>query len=420
MHPLQYTDAVDLFAGPGGWDLAARWAGLDVVGIEFDAAACETRRAAGLATIEGDVRAYGPADFPRTAGLIASPPCQTFSMAGKGAGRNALDAVLSLMAAMADREAVDLSQLDDERTGLVLEPLRWILQAYDLGRAFEWIALEQVPTVLPVWEAMADVLRDLGYFVATGNLQTEQYGVPQTRKRAILVARLDGEVQLPAPTHSKYYNRSPDKLDDGVLPWVSMAEALGWECDGSVSLQRGRGMIERHGDRPSRDIHTPAPTIRAGSKGSGPNLIVRTSMGTPKVDGRNGTHELDPATRPAHTVTTKTASWTVQPAAFGNMRQPHATIRPLERPAGTLTASMDNGDFRWLHPDSDGRLHSVPSDGITVTEAAVLQSFPPDYPWQGSRTRQYEQVGNAIPPLLARAVLAQVALATRTSIFSVA
>jgi DNA (cytosine-5)-methyltransferase 1 len=42
---------------------------------------------------------------------------------------------------------------------------------------------------------------------------------------------------------------------------------------------------------------------------------------------------------------------------------------------------------------------------VSVEQAAVLQGFPADYPWQGARGRQFQQVGNAVPPQLARRVV---------------
>ncbi|MGV7591810.1 DNA cytosine methyltransferase, partial [Mycobacterium kansasii] len=67
--------------------------------------------------------------------------------------------------------------------------------------------LEQVPAVLPVWEAMAEVLETNGYGTDTGVLHTEEFGVPQTRRRAVLIARLgesSEDVQLPKGTHRRY------------------------------------------------------------------------------------------------------------------------------------------------------------------------------------------------------------------------
>ncbi|MEV6309922.1 DNA cytosine methyltransferase [Streptomyces sp. NPDC051840] len=226
------ADAVDLFGGPGGWDLAARALGIKVAGIEKDRAACASRRAAGLGTVEGDVRDYGPGDFPKARILkIGSPPCQPYAINGLGKGRAALSIVLALAERMARREDIspDLAAFEDERIGLVLEPLRWALQAIDQRRPYETITLEQVPTVLPVWEAMALILRAEGYSVATGKLNAEEYGVPQTRTRAIFVARLHGQARLPAPTHRKYRkNVAQEDGDQSLRPWVSMSEGIEW------------------------------------------------------------------------------------------------------------------------------------------------------------------------------------------------
>lgn len=356
------TSAIDLFAGPGGWDIAARNFGIETLGIEWDRYACATRRAAGLKTIEGDVTMYGPGYFEhRFDGLIASPPCQTFSMAGGGAGRRALDDVLLGVKELSQRQPVTVVH-DDPRTGLVLEPLRWALEAIDAGIPYRWLAFEQVPTVLPVWQAMAEVLRAEGYSVANGALHAEQYGVPQTRKRAVLIASLDREAVLPVPTHSRYYSRTPERLDDGVLPWVSMADALGI---GDVYMRSNYGTGGDSAKRGERATSVPAPSI------------------TSKI-GRN------------FWLATGTRSNAIQ--------------RPISHPSAALAFGHDRASYVFVPPETPiDAIVEAKADGtavrVTLEQAAQLQTFPGDYPWTGTSTKRFEQIGNAVPPLLAEAIL---------------
>ncbi|MCC9741305.1 DNA cytosine methyltransferase [Streptomyces sp. MNU89] len=257
---MHSTKIVDLFAGPGGLDVAAQRLGIPVVGIEWDKDACETRRAAKLSTVEGDVRDFRPAtrhspevedklaselEHIRTANVLAGgPPCQTYTVAGNGAGRKALDHVLMLVKRMTDRDkTVRLDILgEDERTGLVLEPLYWALAAIDAGHAYDTIVLEQVPAALRVWEAMGEALAGERYQVAHGILRTEQFGVPQTRRRAVLIARRNGVAALPEPTHRPY--RKGVRREDGdpnLLPWVTMENALEREKPYVVISNYGTG-----------------------------------------------------------------------------------------------------------------------------------------------------------------------------------
>jgi DNA (cytosine-5)-methyltransferase 1 len=385
---------VDGFSGPRGWSEGSRMLGLSDVGIEIDAAACATAKAAGHLTIRADVASYPTGPFVgKTEGAIFSPPCQAFSQAGKGDGVKAMAVLARAAWDVAGGADVPRLDLDDDRAELVLEPVRWVR---DLRP--RWVALEQVPTVLPLWELYAHIFGQFGYRCWTGKLNAANYGVPQTRERAILLASLDRQPSCPAATHCE--GGEPESMfGAGRVPWVTMAQALGWYGEFEVKLQRGRGMIERHGDRPGRREDQPAPTIRAGSGGGGcgTNLLVLRSSA-----------------------------------------MEHAAVRSIDEPAPTVLGSWDNGDARWqwtqdrpattvcadprLSPpgwrgkpddyDADGNYHGARSmdDAIrlTIRDALILQSFRPDYPVQGNKTKQFEQVGNAIPPLLAAHCIAAV------------
>lgn len=403
-------EVIELFAGPGGWSTGLRQAGFTgrAVGLEWDAAACETARAAGHERVQVDVSSLSP-EGRRPIGLIASPPCQGFSTAGKGKGREDTALLLERLARV--RSADDLEDeieflhqhMKDDRSLFALEPLLWSLLARP-----RWTAWEQVPAVQPLWDACAAILRARGWSVDTRVLHAEQYGVPQTRRRAILVARNPQETaerglaRLPEPKHSRYYGRTPGKLDKHLEKWVSMAEALGWSESDLVGF----------------------PRLDDGRPGNTPVLI----------DGKEyRARDLRAATEPSaavtekarswkritfvggnHTITGKgTAAWVPDRIATGNFTSPGnyaqvterdgaARSEPYTRPVNA-PAPVVRSRAATLHdgPPKSGEN----SRRVTIAEAAVLQSFPADYPWQGTKTAQYRQVGDAVPPLLAQRIL---------------
>ena len=251
---------IDLFAGPGGWDEGMRLLNVEGgIGLELDADACETAIRAGFMRERCDIRTVDPRRFLGIVGLIASPPCQTFTDAGKGEGQASLDDLCHALVLVADgmpcAEAAAACGLDagDPRSTLVLEPMRFI-------RALRprWVAFEEVVQVLPVWEAYADILRRLGYSVWTGLLNAANYGVPQSRKRAFLMASLDGAVHPPVPTHAA---EADEGLFDARLPWVTMAEALGWGPDECRAANLLAPEPAHDPDRALWPLHRPATTV---------------------------------------------------------------------------------------------------------------------------------------------------------------
>lgn len=278
---------IDLFAGPGGLDVGAIWLEVPVTGIEWDPNACATRRKAGLDTIEDDVRNYGPGHFPEANVLTGGPPCQTFTVAGNGSGRQALDQVVEQAEDMAKHlgDGIPRGGFADDRTGLVLEPLRWALLAMEVGNPFQAIILEQVPAVLPIWEAYGNILRRNGYGVDTGVLRTEEFGVPQTRRRAILIARLgDEKVSLPSPTHQAYRRGAVEQGALELKPWISMDEALDRTARftvisnyGSGGDPRNRG--QRRSDEPSATITGKVTRNRLRLAGGGEDRFTHHEAG---------------------------------------------------------------------------------------------------------------------------------------------
>lgn len=391
-------EIVDLFAGAGGWEEGLAQLGHTALGVENDQHARATALAASHRRLQADVAALDPHDLGEVWGLIASPPCQAYSLAGKRLGHQDKPHVIACaheLAAGHDTRNERASECVDPRSLLTVEPLR-----YAVALRPRWIALEQVPPVLELWTLIASLLAVHGYESAVGVLSAERYGVPQTRKRAFLIASLDGPVRLPEPSHRSYHPHDPDGTpgeDEQLLPWVSMAAALGWTC-AAISYT---------------NAHTKG--------GTRPRGLAR------------------PTDRPARTVDTSCGSWTVEPgshehAACGlDTRQRHCLVRPLRRPAPTLTATgLANsrtfwachrpattvlGDARVQPPGHKRNRHDPPGRyqerrgehaiRITVEQAGVLQGFRPDYPWQGSRGQRFIQVGNTVCPPVARAVLAE-------------
>ncbi|MFE8009070.1 DNA cytosine methyltransferase [Streptomyces sp. NPDC057418] len=405
---------LDLFAGPGGWSRALSVLGVRDIGLEWDAWACKTRAAARQLTVRTDVAMYPTWPFiGRTRGLIASPPCQAWSMAGKRLGL--LDqplvheAVENLAAGRDTRERL-LAACRDERSLLAAEPMRYLHALNAVGKP-EWVVMEEVPDVLPLWKQYAAVLRRWGFSVWTGILNAADYGVPQTRRRAILLASRVRTAQPPAPTHAQI--GEPDSLfGPGRTRWVSMAEALGWGAtDRPVpTVCAGGGPGGGPEPFPSGSRKTLSDTRERGTWMPRPGGVVLPS----RREGagwaaRHGTRDNRAADAPAPTFTAEAHRWSW---SLRSNNQANATIRPLSEPAGTLFFGHRSNECTWIAEppaSSQDEAGSGPLPGpirITAREAGILQTFPASYPWAGNKGQQFSQIGNAVPPLLAAHLLA--------------
>ncbi|MFJ4897162.1 DNA cytosine methyltransferase [Streptomyces sp. NPDC088727] len=369
---------MDLFAGPGGLDIAAAIMGVESIGVEWDDPTRATRDAAGLlTTVEKDVAALGPCD-PQVVDanvLTGGPPCQSFSVAGNREGHKALKDVERLadcLVGARDRKSFDAiwgevkretDSMSDSRTGFVLQPLRWIMEAkLKRKKPYDVVVLEQVPTVLPVWNHYAKLLRGIGYAAGAHLLHAEAFGVPQTRRRAVLIAQWDPEsagrdVYFPEATHQQY-RKGVERLP---LPPQEDPPA---EQQESALFARPKGPKDRWvsvGD--ALATTRPRDFVLVSNYGSG---------GDPKNRGR----------------------------------------RTSEEPAATITGKFRRNRLFLLKENEAGEKEiGEELDRLSPEEGGLLQSFPARYPWQSTDVAQ--QIGNAVPPRLSLHILSAALLRER-------
>lgn len=225
------VDTVELFAGPGGWGEGARMLGLGLraEGIEKNPHAVATARAAGHRRRLADVFDVHPAEYHDATGLIASPPCPTFSDGGLRTGRGndyqkVLDAWTSIGWGIDPHEALRDMAVEDPRTALLAVAGVWALTMPNLT----WLAMEQVPAVEYAWVDLAAELFAADWeWVNVVTTDAADWGAPSHRKRTYLMAhrtRPGLGVSFPPPG----------------TPRRTMADALGWGAGHTMTTRGAR------------------------------------------------------------------------------------------------------------------------------------------------------------------------------------
>ncbi|HEY2052947.1 MAG TPA: DNA cytosine methyltransferase [Solirubrobacterales bacterium] len=336
---------VDLFAGCGGMTRGFEDSGAfrSVFAVEFDRDAAAT-----YAANFGDHVACGPiedvAAFPAADVVIGGPPCQGFSPLNRAA-------------------------VGFERRGLWREYLR-ALEAVE-PRAF---VMENVPELLRSAEFVEfkRQAEGLGFEVEAEILNAADFGVPQRRRRAIVIGTRSAAVPWPSPTHAD------SATADGRPPWVTFREAV----DGLPLQPDGRRWHRSRKPRPES-----VRRYKAVPRDGGDRFAMQRNL------DRAGLGDLVPR------------CWREKPTGttdvFGRLW--------WDRPALTIRTE-------FYKPEKGRYLHPSAHRPITVREAARLMSFPDDFvlPEEQAMSSIARQVGNAVPPLLARRIAESLAAPLRS------
>lgn len=372
--------AIDLFSGAGGVTLGLSNAGFDVLLCSDIDEACEAthrRNFPHIPFVRGDIKALGSKSITKLTGirpgkldlLIGGPPCQGFSIIGQ-------------------------REMWDPRNGLFHEFLRIAKELRPRCVVIENVTGLATLGKGAVLKEIGAAFADAGYAVDCAELLAAQYGVPQMRWRMFFVGwRFDQKRRggFPLPTHGRR----------GIGDLVPNRTIKPEDSEGFVTIREAIGDL---------------PKIAAGELGSQYKAAPKTSYQKAMRTGSAGLQNH------------YAAKLSKQNMARLELLKPGDDWRSLPRhllPAGMQRALRKDHTRRYRRMKWEGVARSIitrfrdPKSGeyihpdqhrtISIREAARIQSFPDWFAFSGSLSQQYDQVGNAVPPLMARAVGAELA-----------
>lgn len=351
MPDVRRPKMIDLFCGIGLGALGFVRAGFEVAAaVDIDTAACELyEENVGVKPLVGDLGDVKGEEILRSAGLargeaalcVGCPPCQAFSSLRRTSKRKGeRDNRKSLLRVFADRVEEILPR------AVVLENVSGLARGANKRFLREFVSRMEA----------------LRYKCSYAVLDAASFGVPQRRRRLILIGVLGAEPSLPKPTHVN------PKLRNGKLAWITVKEAIG----DLPPLDAGESDPHDH-------LH------RAAQHGENVLKIIERIP----LDGGSRRDLPKSLWLPCHKRLEKKGAESV----YGRLS--------WNAPSGTITTRANSPACgRFVHPEQNR--------GLTLRETARLQSAPDTFSIRGFAKDVGMWIGNGMPPLLAEAVGLQV------------
>jgi DNA (cytosine-5)-methyltransferase 1 len=377
---------IDVFSGCGGLSYGLELAGLEcLAAIDFNALAIDTFNLnhAKLVGMKQDLIKFEPEDLQKIIGqkkvdlIVGGPPCQGFSSARKSGGAN-----------------LGTRLIEDPRRDLYKRFLKFV-EVFD-------VKIFIMENVLGIKSAASGVYftkiqeksRELGYSVAPIEINCWEYGVPQKRIRQLIIGTRIG---LPLFIPSKYIIKTHFLPNENVshsslMPIVTLGEAI----SDLPSLKAGSGSIVSKYDLNLRKKHIreygERYVVQEMLANSAAKLTWHIARPHSERDLRDflllkeGENSKNAIARGVKMETPYSME------SFGDKYKRQSRYKLCS----TIVAHLRKDGLSFIHPTQNRSL--------TPREAARIQSFPDTFNFAGQRGNVYQQIGNAVPPLIGRAI----------------